>query len=79
MNKLFGWKTSGKLPVNGFKWVESTSQFNENFLKGYNEKSNERYLLGVDIKYLEKLHKLHNDLTFLTKRMELKEIGKTYS
>ena len=38
-----------KLPVNGFKWVESTSQFNENFLKGYNEKSNERYLLGVDI------------------------------
>ena len=68
-----------KLPVNGFKWVESTSQFNENFLKGYNEKSNERYLLGVDIKYLEKLHKLHNDLTFLTKRMELKEIGKTYS
>ena len=73
MNDLFGWKMSVKLPVNGFKWVESTSQFNENF---YNEKSNERYLLGVDIKYPEKLHKLHNDLTFLPKRMEIKEIGK---
>ena len=76
MNDLFGWKMSVKLPVNGFKWVESTSQFNENFLKVYNEKSNERYLLGVDIKYPEKLHKLHNNLTFLPKRMEIKEIGK---
>ena len=26
--------------------------------------------------YFEKLHKLHNDLTFLTKSMEIKEIGK---
>ena len=26
--------------------------------------------------YFEKLHKLHNDLTFLPKSMEIKEIGK---
>ena len=76
MNDLFGWKMSVKLPLNGFKWVEGTSQFNENFVKGYNEKSNERYLLGFDIQYLEKLHKLHNDLIFLPKRMEINKIGK---
>ena len=70
---------SVKLPVNGFKWVESTSQFNENFLKVYNEKSNERYLLGVDIKYPEKLHKLHNDLTFLPKKDGNQRNWKTYS
>ena len=28
VNNLFGWAMPQKLPVNGFKWVENTSQFN---------------------------------------------------
>ena len=28
-NNLYGWAMSQKLPVNGFKWVKSLSQFNE--------------------------------------------------
>ena len=28
-NDLYGWAMSQKLPVNGFKWVKSLSQFNE--------------------------------------------------
>ena len=32
-NNLYGWTMSQKLPVNGFKWVEDLSQFNEDFIK----------------------------------------------
>ena len=34
---------SQMLPVNGFKWVEETSQFDKNLINCYNEKSNERH------------------------------------
>ena len=30
---LYGWTMSKKLPVNDFKWVEETSQFNKDFIK----------------------------------------------
>ena len=42
---------SQKLPVNNFKWIEETSQFNKDFLKSYNEESNEKYFLEVDVQY----------------------------
>ena len=32
-NNLYGWEMSQKLPVNGFKWVEDTSEINEEFIK----------------------------------------------
>ena len=28
---------SQKLPVNNFEWIRVTSQFNEDFIKSYNE------------------------------------------
>ena len=62
VNNSYGWKMSQKLPVNSFKWVEETFEFNEYFIKGYNEESDERYFLEVDIQYSEKLHDLHKDL-----------------
>ena len=62
VNNLYGWKMSQKLPVNSFKWVEETFEFNEYFIKGYNEESDERYFLEVDVQYSEKLHDLHKDL-----------------
>ena len=43
---------SQKLPVNGFKSVEDTSQFNKDFIKSYNEESDEGYFLEVDVQYL---------------------------
>ena len=54
--------------MNGFKWVNSLSQFNEIFIRAYNENSDIGYLLEVDIDYLEKLFNLHKDLPFLPKR-----------
>ena len=32
VNKLFGWAVSQKLPVDRFKWVEETSQFNKYYI-----------------------------------------------
>ena len=37
-------------------------------LKKYNDKG---YFREVDVQYFEKLHKVHNDLRFLSERMEI--------
>ena len=37
VNDLFGWAMFHKLPVNNFEWIKDTSQFNECFIKNYNE------------------------------------------
>ena len=65
-----------KLLVNNFEWIEYTSQFNEGFIKSYNEESDERYFLEVDVQYPGKLHELPNDLPFLPKRMKIKKVEK---
>ena len=64
VNNLFGWEMSQTLPVYNFEWIKDTSQFNKEFIKSYDEKSDGGDFLEVNIQYLEKLHKLHNDLLF---------------
>ena len=44
-NNLYGWTMSQKLPINSFEWIKDTSQFNEDFIKNYNEESHEGYFL----------------------------------
>ena len=75
-NNLYGLALSQKLPVNNFEWIKDTSQFNEDFIKNYNEESDEGYFLEVDVQYLEKLHELHNDLPFLPERMKIEKVEK---
>ena len=65
-----------KLQVNNFDWIEDTSQFNEDFIKKYNEGSNEGYFLEVDVQYPEKLHDLNNDLQIFPGRMEIDKVEK---
>ena len=65
VNNLYGWVMLQELSVNNFEWIKNTSQFNEDFINNYNEESEERYFLEVDVQYLAKLHELHNDLPFL--------------
>ena len=35
VNNLYGWAMSQKLPVNGVKWVEDLSEFDESFIKSF--------------------------------------------
>ena len=69
VNNLYGWAMSQKRPVNNFEWIQDISQFNEDFIKSYNEESDKEYIFKVDVQYTEKLHELHNDLPFLPERM----------
>ena len=65
---LYNWAMSQKLPVNNFEWIKDTPQFNEDFIKNYNGKSDEGHFLEVDVQYLEKLHEHHNDFHFYLRR-----------
>ena len=46
---------SQKLPIHNFEWIKNTSQFNKDFIKNYNEESNEGYFIEVDIQYSKKI------------------------
>ena len=67
---------SQKLPVNKFEWIEDSSQFNEVFIKNYNEESDEGYFLEIYLEYPEKLHKVHKDIPFLPERMKIEKVEK---
>ena len=73
-NNLYGWAMSQKLPVNGFKWVNN--EINEEFIKNYDENNDKGYILELDVKYKKKLHDLHSDLPFLSKRMKIDKYKK---
>ena len=45
VNSLYGWAMSQKFPVNNFEWIEDTFQFNNDFIKSYNEESAEGYFI----------------------------------
>ena len=70
---------SQKVPVNNFKWIENTSQFNADFIKSYNKESDKGYFLEIDVKYFKKLHELRNDLAFLPERREIEKNRKNCS
>ena len=53
-----------KFPVSNFEWIEDTSQFNEDFIKSYEEEIDEEYFLEDDVQYPENIDKLNNDLPF---------------
>ena len=63
-----------RFSVNNFEWIENISEFNEDFIKSYNEQSDEGYFLDVDIQYPRKLHELHNDLPVLLERMKIEKV-----
>ena len=66
---------SRKLPVNGFIWYDDyLSDFNEEFIKNYDENSNEGYFLEVDIEYTKTLRESHKELPFLPERRKLENV-----
>ena len=82
-NNLYGWAMPQPLPVDGFKFVKNVSKIDEDFIKSYDEDSDKRYILEVDVEYPKNLHDLHSDLPFLPERMKVnksnKLVGNLYS
>ena len=83
-NNVYGCVMSKKLPVNGFKWLDTldtsalarSNKINEDFIKNYDENNDKGYILEVDLKYPKRLHELHSDLPFLSERMEVNKCKK---
>ena len=76
-NNLYGWAMSQKLLVNDFIWYNDyLSDFNEEFVKNYNENSDERYFLEVDIEYPKTLWRSHKELPFLPERKKQEKVEK---
>ena len=51
---------SQKLPVDGFK-CQNTLNFNEGFIKDYDEDSDKGYIFEINVKYPKYSHDLHSD------------------
>ena len=63
---------SQKLPINGFMWYDDyLSDFNEEFIKNYDENSDEGYFLEVEIEYLKTLWGSYKELPFLPERKKI--------
>ena len=68
VNDLYGWAMPQKLPVNNFEWIEENSQFNEDFIKTYNEDSEFFFNIQKEI-YINLIMTYH----FYTKERNLKK------
>ena len=66
-----------KLPINGFMWYDDyLSDFNEEFIKNYDENSDKGYFLEVDIEYSKTIWGYHKELPFLPERRKLEKVEK---
>ena len=62
---------SQKLLVDGFEWAKKLSEFDERFIKNYDEDNDKGYILEVDVDYPKNLFNLHSDLPFLPARKKI--------
>ena len=68
---------SPKLPVNGFMWYnDHLSDFSEDFIKNYNENSDEGYFPEIDIEYPQQLQNSKKGLPFLPGRRRTEKVEK---
>ena len=78
-NNLCGWAISQKLPVNGFKWIQGSSEFNKSFIKTYDENSDRGNFLEVNVKYPKNSFNSDKDLPFLAERKKLVKVKKQFN
>ena len=70
-SNLYGWTMSQPLQTEGFKWVNvNPNQINE---LGHEDKG---YLLEVVVRYPTEIHDSHDELPFLSNRLEIKGVTK---
>ena len=53
--------------------MEKLSEFDECFIKNYDENSNKGYILEVDVEYPKNLFNLHKDLSFLAEKKKIEK------
>ena len=73
-NNCYGWAISQKLPIDGFKWIKKLSEFNEDFIKNYDENNEKGYILEVYVEYPKNLFNLfffYNDMLHSTNLYKL--------
>ena len=68
MNNLYEWAMSGYLPYGGSQWPKNNDNLDVNPV---GEKSPIGYTLNVYLKYLDKLHVLHNDYPLAPKKLAI--------
>ena len=75
VNSWFGSEMSQKFLLEGFKWLEKTSQFDEYLIWSFNENSDTGFFLEVDVQYPESLQsdKLTRKTFTMTYNFYLKE------
>ena len=66
-----------KLPVTDFKRIKEKLQFNEHFLKIYNEDSAIGYFIETEVLFSENLHERNNDLPILLEKIKIKKFKKS--
>ena len=71
-NNLHRWTISQRLPVNGFEWMKKLFEFDERFIKNYDENNDKGYILEIDVEYPKQLFNIHKDLSILAERKKLK-------
>ena len=67
---LHGWAMIQYLPCSRFKWF-SWWEFDNFDVNTICENSSDRYVLGVDLEYSDKLHKLHDDYPLAPEKLEI--------
>ena len=71
-NNLHGWAMSQPLPTGGFKWVD----IEINWVREPAKRDAIGYLLEVDVKYPNNIHKSHDELPFMSEKMEINGVTK---
>ena len=58
-----------KLLADGFRWKKKKSKFNQKFIENYDDDSNKRHILGVDVCYPKCPQKMHSISRMFDKRL----------
>ena len=69
-NNFYEWGMSQKMSVNSFKWRKIINELNKKFINNYDEDSDKRYILEIDVEYPKNVYHLHRELPFLSQKMK---------
>ena len=73
-NNLYGWAMVQKLPTHGFRWIKKVEEFTAKKIAKLVKKDHKVFILEVDADYTKELHKSHNELPFLSERMNIGKV-----